>query len=456
MNKLLILEIIISLFCHSLYAQDDSLILPSAPEFLCNQQKLAVPPFYISDEYEQGDRIWENFRKFENDKIVDKYIPRGSIVYTPEEMIGTEGSTVSVPVKILSVPSKENEDRIRNSKSNRRNSIEDKVADSKSLKGINRKRVKVNDIGWIGKASLKEAKNHTFMVTKDSPIYKSPAGTAISDKQITLSYDDTGYDVLRCCTPDTFNGPITCFDRYKFILQDLEGNDLESFYVKNLECSFIQNLAPISNTIITPIKSILNLMRVESPKFSIDELELLPSYQSWSGYTSRIKRSEMAKMPYDNETSQGPFGSYHYRPDDQQNSDAYMKPNSQCALLQVLKKHQESCTTAGCQVQLGDMYHHDNWGSHESHDSGECVDIRPFRKNDDDNAGLSYTQTSRYDREKTKSFIKLLRDSGARVIIFNDTQITARRLENHNNHIHVCFGENRQKVKNTCKNGFAE
>jgi hypothetical protein len=453
MRILLFITTILSLISMPASSQDPSILSES---LLCNEQSIAQPPFYVSDEYKQGDRIWENFRNIDNDKKVDKYIPRGSIVYTPEEFIGREGSSGRVPVKILSVPSSENEEKVRNSKSNRRNSIEDKVADTKSLRGINRKRVKVNDVGWIGSASLREAKNHTFFVNKDTAIFKSPGGITVNDKQISLAFNEAGYEILRCCTPDDFQGPITCFDKYKFKIQDLEGNDLESFYMGKLECSFMQNLSPVSNRVIKPIQSILNLMRVESPQFAIDELELLPNNQTWSGYTPRIRRSEMVKMPYDPETGEGPFNSFHYRPDDSQNSDAYLKPTSQCALLQVLKKHSETCTTTGCQVQMGDMYHHDNWGSHESHDSGECIDIRPFRKNDNDNAGLTYRTTSRYDRDKTKAFVKLLKDSGAKSIIFNDSQIPASRLNNHDNHIHVCFGENREKVKKTCKNGLPE
>jgi hypothetical protein len=455
MKQVLIFNLILILFTLTSRAQVGS-DQPPEPEFLCTEQQITDAPFYVSDEYRQGDRIWENFRKIEDDKAIDKYIPRGSIVYTPEEFIGMEGSSGRVPVKVLSVPPKEIEYRVRNSKSDRRYSIEDTVADTKSLKGINRKRVKVNDVGWIGNDSLRKAKNHTFFVTKDAPIFKSPSGHIINDKAISLSYSEEGYDILRCCTPDTYDGPLVCFDRYKYLLKSLTGVKLESFYIKKLECSFIQNLSPVSNNVITPIKSILNLMRVQNPNFAIDELELLPSYQNWSGTTPKIERSEMIKMNYDDQTGKGHYNSFHYRTDDKQNSDSYMKPNSQCALLQVLKKHNEDCFSKGCQVQLGDMYHHDSWGAHQGHDSGECVDIRPFRKNDNDDAGLSYKNTGRYDGTKTKNFIGLLRKAGAREIIFNDKNITASRLSNHDNHIHVCFGENRSKVKETCRNGVPE
>ena len=105
------------------------------------------------------------------------------------------------------------------------------------------------------------------------------------------------------------------------------------------------------------------------------------------------------------------------------------------------------------------MYHADSWKVHTGHDSGECVDIRPFRKNDNNNEGLVYSNNkfSRYDREKTKKFIGLLKKAGARTTIFNDRKIKGLSRDSsgvHNDHIHVCFGENKSAVQKTCKNGL--
>ena len=322
-----------------------------------------------------------------------------------------------------------------------------------------KERASIYSKGWIDAKSLRKAGDYTFMVMKDSKLYKSPNGTEMNDKEITLSYRDGKYDAVRCCTPDNYQGETVCFDRYRFILKDKTGTVLDNFYAKDLECSFIQDITPVSNSIVEPVRSILNLMRVENPKYAIDELELLPANQSWYNGKPRIKRKEMVKVDYDPETNEGPFGSFHYRADDTQNTDAYLKPTSHCALLQVLKKHSENCTTPGCSPQLGDMYHDASWGSHDFHGSGECVDIRPFRKSDNDNAGLVYSSSSasRYDRTKTKDFIQLLKDAGARSIIFNDSEIPGITSDSggvHNDHIHVCFGENRDKVKQACRNGI--
>jgi len=188
---------------------------------------------------------------------------------------------------------------------------------------------------------------------------------------------------------------------------------------------------------------------------AIDQLELLPSKQNWRNGKPVVTRQEMIKVKIDDETGEGPFNSFHYRPDDKVSSDLYLKPNSHCAFLRVLEQHNKDCTSMGCQVQFGDMYHSDSWGVHQGHDSGECIDIRPLRKMDDGNSGLTYRH-GRYDREKTKAFITLLKKAGARFTIFNDKQITglSRDASVHDDHIHVCFGENREKVQTTCQQGF--
>lgn len=163
----------------------------------------------------------------------------------------------------------------------------------------------------------------------------------------------------------------------------------------------------------------------------------------------------MVKVPLI-EGQQGPFGSYHYKPDDRVNSEAYLKPTSQCAFLEVLKKHQQQCTSAGCQVHFGDAFHQDSWGVHGGHDSGECIDIRPFRKSDNTDEGFSY-KWGRYDRDKTKNFVALLKESGAKTIIFNDSKIPGLSRDSrgiHDDHIHVCFGENTSKVQKTCRDGL--
>lgn len=442
------LMIILSLlFSEILYSQDQI-------EYICQDTTSKKQPFYISDEYRQGDKIWENLRNIDNENLADQYIPRGSIVYTPPEFIEKmDQSSRRIPVKVLTVPSKENEDRVRESRARRYNSIRSMINTTRD-----KKRTEPFSVGWIDKNSVRKASDYTFKVIKDSPIFKTPGNVSINDNFLAFSHSDEGYDIKRCCTPDSYQGEEICFDKYKFIVKDSNDNELDSFFISenSMECNLNQNLAPVANRIVEPVKSIVDLLRGQYAGQSIEKLEMLPTLNRWNGSTSTIARSEMIKFKVDDETGEGPYNSFHYRKDDDVSSDAYLKPYSHCAFLQVLKKHNQECSGTGCQVQFGDMYHHDNWGSHSSHDSGECIDIRPLRKNEDNNAGLTYT-SSRYDRDKNKKFIQLLKDSGAKTIIFNDRKITGLRRDSsgaHNDHIHVCFGENVSKVKDTCKNGL--
>ena len=433
-------------YCNSLIAN------PAG--FICTEMKTEKQPFYISDEYKQGDKIWENLRNIDDENLKDQYIPRGSIVYTPPEFIEKlDDSERRIPVKVLSVPSLENEEKIKKSRARSSNSIRSMISTTGS-----KKRAAPFTTGWIDKKSVRKAGDYTFQLIKDSPLFHTPGQVNLNKNFISLAHSEGSFDIKRCCSRDILQSEQVCFDKYKFIVKDKDNKELDSFFIseRSMECNFIRNLAPIANSIAEPVKSILDILRGQNAGMSIDQLEMLPALNRWRSTGPTISRSEMIKFQIDAETGEGPFNSFHYRADDSVNSDAYLKPQSHCAFLQVLKKHKKDCTGKGCQVQFGDMYHHDNWGSHASHDSGECIDIRPFRKSDDENKGLTYNY-SRYDQDKTKKFIKLLQDSGAKTIIFNDREISGPRRDSsgaHNDHIHVCFGENVSKVKQTCKKGL--
>ena len=88
---------------------------------------------------------------------------------------------------------------------------------------------------------------------------------------------------------------------------------------------------------------------------------------------------------------------------------------------------------------------------------GKCVDIRPLAKTSE-RAGLSYTDTSRYDRTATQAFVDLLRRAGADTIIFNDRRIEGRTNEgsvrNHDDHLHICFNPTDSTVQGTCRDGL--
>jgi len=252
-------------------------------------------------------------------------------------------------------------------------------------------------------------------------------------------------------------------------------------------CDIATHLLPVPNAQISPIENIIRLTRDSAlagevfETFGIEDLELFPKANRWRG-RKPVGEPEITlmKFPINKKTGEGPLNTYHYKKDDKGNSDAMIKPHAACGFMQVLKAHKKECKTAGCTVMFGDIYHAKKWGAHSTHDSGECVDIRPFRKQDDNKTGGVFWKSwdKRYDREKTKNFMKLLVRAGARPIFFNDPKILKefkkadvknelrpdlnenwkfdrypKKLEKHDNHIHVCFPKNAE-TEEICKNGI--
>lgn len=425
----------------------------SKVEWVCEELEASDPPFYVSDEYRQGDKIWENLRNIDNSRVADTYIPRGSIVEVDEQLFqyGEGVPDYRVPIRVLSLPSEEEEQKVRDAKWRKRDSIAQMARVGK------KKRAEVDSIGWLDHRALKQAKNFVFFVKEDAEVHADSGVPYVGPTYLEFKLKNGKYLVNRCCTPDSFGGEEKCFDKHLMNVIDSSGDVLTEKYINHQECSFLTDSRPIRNTEIDSVRNILNMVRKESPDKAIDELEMLPPLQAWRGSRSTITRKEMTKIPVDEETQEGPFGSFHYKPDDAVSSDAYLKPTSMCAFMRVMEKWKTLCGEPGCQIQFGDLYHHDNWGAHSGHDSGECVDIRPMRKDDDLDVGLTYKQTRRYDREKTRDFVKLIKKSGARITIFNDRRIPGVRNDGgsvHNDHLHVCFGENRPKVQESCKDGL--
>lgn len=440
----------IFIYSLTLHAQDTAYDL-----YKCEELTLKEPPFYVSDEWRQGDKIWENLRDIKNSDKVTHYIPRGSIVYSPPELYeGSNEPDYRVPIKVLNVPSKEWEDNILKSKNRGATSLRNMATGTKNLN-----RAKIGTTGWIDKRSLRSAGDYVFHLTDEAPVFKGPKGIEFNKKPFRLYKNPSGeFAVNRCCSTAQGASEDRCFDQYKYEMLDNDLKVLDTTYMDLPRCNLANYLTPIGKDVASSLNSIIKLLREENPEITMNQLERLPASQSWSGSnTPRVIREKMVKMKIDPETGNGPFGSFQYKPDDSVRSDSYLTTNSQCAFMQVLKKHQENCKDAGCQVQFGNMYHHEAWGIHKSHDTGHCIDIRPFRKSDDIDFGITYQNTMRYDRDKTKEFIKLLKSGGATTIIFNDGKIEGLSRDRsgvHDDHIHVCFDEESANVQNACKNGI--
>ncbi|WP_127718201.1 hypothetical protein [Halobacteriovorax sp. HLS] len=425
-----------------------------AEDLTCREVLLDQPPFYISDEYRQGDKIWENFKSFEKPNVNQKYIPRGSIVLVDEELYEqSDASNHLLPIRVLKTPSELTEQQLKKTKSRSRDSLRALIS------GISGKpRVKKDDIGWLNKHSIESAGKYTFAVTKDSAVYDSPNVHVDKNYYISLDMEGKKFKATNCCTEDITPGEEICIEKYKMILKDENGNEIDRNYVNINACSFTSSLTPISNESIDAVSEILQTLKRDDPSLDIDDLERLPPNQSWRGSNKTVIRSELIKVPIDLETGKGPFNSFHYRNDDKAHSDAFLKATPLCVFNKVLEQWSKECKEVGCQVQFGDLYHPVSWRAHSSHGSGECIDIRPMRSNDDETInGLRYGW-ERYSEDKTKRFIELLSKAGGKNLFFNDPKIRkttkATYMKGHNDHIHVCFPPEDDRVKDTCKNGI--
>ncbi|GEM_PF-5418831 len=429
-----------------------------ASKYECYEDLVDFPPFYVSDEYRQGDKMYENFRNLKNANIKDKYIPRGSIVYIDpqvyEQFEGSENGRV--PVKVLTIPSIKAENELKNKTKGR---TYDNIK-SVALGTGRQTRVKKDDKGWISLKSIRSVDEYTFAVEKDSLLYDTPGVDDDRNYYIKLNMQDGKFKVKNCCIPDEElkeGEEEICFSKYEMTVIDDDSNELQSDYVNFRECNFFDGALPIKNEQLDAFTSVLKNFTEDNSDFKLADLEIVPAKQTWRGSTPIVKRKELVKVPID-KNGMGPFGSIHYRGDDKANSDAYLKPNALCAFTQVLKKWQKECTEPGCKAMFGDLYHPKSWRSHSTHGSGECIDLRPFRANDDNTTnGLRYGW-ERYSQDKTKRFIQLLETAGGTPIYFNDPAIRrttkATRMGGHDNHIHVCFPENADKTMKTCKDGL--
>lgn len=173
------------------------------------------------------------------------------------------------------------------------------------------------------------------------------------------------------------------------------------------------------------------------------------------------------------------FNSYHYSSfSEDETDDEWGKPESVCALMQVLKKYDEEvCNTEACRIGFGHFMYRRNLGVHRYHDNGECVDIRPINNDPEFLYSRVYSYDKRYDREKTRELIKIIKKAGGsidftdkklgresemRTLQFEETQYEELNGERafrdpgvgHKNHLHVCFKRNNPYVKKACTQGI--
>lgn len=414
------------------------------PRIVCTQTTTEDEPFNVTDASGMGWKSYENFRSKDNHRKKENIIPRRSIVKVKkgsEDFADHPGAYV--PVEVIGVA--DNDFHDDNLAKGRLRSSSGKVKWQKLKKVENGKK------GFLYSKSLKKADEFTYVVTEDSPIL---ADNGLSDMGVVaikpVKALGGGYEIEKCCDSELSEVSVAipvCTTRYNFRLVYADDTEGKEIFIDVDACNIADNLVPFKNKDVSALMNHINLATNSGVGFDMGKLEL-------------IDEKGMVKMPLDYSSAdgngmKGPFGSYHYNTDDSGASDAYGKPLTTCAFMKVLEQHQKECTTVGCQVQFGDMFHLRDWGPHQFHGAGKCIDIRPL-KTEDNLAGTSY-HSGIYDREKTKKFIDLLKKAGGTSVVFDDPKVpgvSRTANQSHADHIHVCFDPKSKIVKKTCYKGL--
>ena len=441
-------------------------------DYACHKTTNAKPPFYISDTYKQGGRAWDNLRGLVgNEKHKrKKFLPIGSVVYAPPQLKETYGASQGrIPVKVLYPPPPTLDKILSGTESTRdddgsyqRRRLRPLMSD---IEGLGRGGP--GDIGYIHARSLERASEYVYVLNENSPLLLTKGPKPTVPIYMSMVKEGKGYAVNRCCSKDHVSDQEHCFDSYKFELRRSDDNSVfKDMYISMDYCNVFDFARPIKDGELSPLLGAVEATRIQYPETDLFNLDIL---------VGEGLRPYLTKIAVDPQTNKGPHGSYHYKRDDHFSSDTWALPSTSCVFKRIAEKWQAECTDPGCQLQFGDLYHEDAWGVHEGHDSGRCVDIRPFRKDTivggikpDDDKGLTYNvpgtsrDNPRYDRDKTRKFIQLLIKAGSKSILFNDSKVEKgieknwiiNRATNHNNHIHVCFTPSDDTVRETCKNGL--
>lgn len=304
------------------------------------------------------------------------------------------------------------------------------------------------DKGFIWSRSIKPAQLSQYRVEKESILFNlDPTQTAQTlPRGSTLEpvVSDRGqYKTYDCCDEQKKS----CTRTYVFRVNVYNDKGIAQVRELGLDANQCEltDLRPIPRGSIQDLESMKNLL---ASQFDMN----------WNLSDFDINDWGFIRLPLTNEregtgiTGVGPGNAYvHYQGGDPQYSDTWGKPYTVCTLLKLTKAWQEQCAGKGCLPQVGDLAFatpvskmSDGGGplGHSTHHSGECIDIRPFR-NDDQLEGSTH-RSAEYSRSQTEKFLKLAVEMGASPAYFNDQAITksvpgVTSYKGHDNHIHICF-----------------
>lgn len=410
-----------------------------APAPGCTDFRTKEPPFYISSTTKTADKNWTNFQAQPSARSTIGFLPKSSIVRIQpgsQNDLASKGKNVFIPVEVISVPDSNLFQTAAGARQPLKNNVLGKLD-----------KARAGDKGYVAKEVLKHVTGYTFMIREDAPIFSmSDQFKVLAGRALRLKQDpDESFLARQCCVKEATQ--LRCETRYVFEILSKDLRSVENTIEFNpVECHFcLDFLRPIMNAQLEPIRDIVSMTKPQMGT-GVAGLELIDSMG-------------LVKIPIDPTTGVGPFGSLHYSPEKGYAiaDDAFADLTTGCTFMRVLEAHQKKCSTPGCQIQWGDIYYpyvtRGGKKEHRSHDDGQCVDIRPLRKSDDDSP-IQWSKSAKtdYDVEKTKDLIELLKAFGGDPILFNDKRTGANRWPGHDNHIHVCFDPESPRVQEVCRN----
>ncbi len=344
------------------------------------------------------------------------------------------------------------------------------------------------DLGFLKMEDIEKVqdqKGYVFMVKKETPLHQflSSQRSDIESFALQLHQQDGKFLVNECC------GQVTnreqkkvevCKDFAIYKVIDLDsGNEVQLDSPLEAECEdcLMRHVIPMQKDFAQPLASILSAIKTDSALESISSISKL-NFVDARGYV------QIPVDPSDSnsESRRAPFGSMQYEPE-KGNADLYLKPEVACGLTQALKTWQtKHCpnNSPDCRIEFGNASHavHDktttnkNAWPHASHDSGECIDIRPnYKKASSDGRTFMIWKNGRwienpqFDETKFINMMNLFNQLGPDTCFTSHTRMNGlfpsancTRIDDHNDHLHICFpryngSKLNNKLLNACQNG---
>ena len=336
------------------------------------------------------------------------------------------------------------------------------------------------DVGFLKMEDIEKVqdqKGYVFMVKRETPLHQflSNQRSDIESFALQLHQQDGKFLVNECCG-EILNREKkkveVCRDFAIYKVIDLDSGDevqLDSPLEAECEDCLMKHVIPMQKEFARPLASILAAIKTDTALESISSISKL-NFVDGRGYV------QIPVDPSDSSSAsrRGPFGSMQYEPE-KGNADLYLKPEVACGFTQVLKTWQRKyCpnNSPDCRIEFGNASHAIHNSSttnkaawpHASHDSGECIDVRPNYKRSS-NGGRTFG-SSDFDEIKFINMMNLFNQLGPESCFTSNNRMN-RLFQNsagcsyrsdHNDHLHICFPRNigsklNNKLLNACQNG---